>query len=145
MRIQKLFLQEKMMHKGTLTVSTSSYLELVDITTKIERALSAGRVDDGICYLYNPHTTAGLTINEGADPAVQTDIVKAVEEIIPFGLDYQHLEGNSPSHVLASLFGSSVTIFIENGRLQLGTWQKIFFCEFDGPRTRKVHYRFVSC
>lgn len=133
------------MHKGTVTVSTSHYMELVDITAKIEKILSGCRVDDGICYLYNPHTTAGLTINEGADPTVQTDIVKALEEIIPFDLDYQHLEGNSPSHVLASLFGTSVTIFIENGRLQLGTWQKIFFCEFDGPRTRKVHYRLVNC
>ena len=116
-----------------------------DITRKIERALSSCRIDDGICYLYNPHTTAGLTINEGADPTVQTDIVKALEEIIPFDLDYKHLEGNSPSHVMASLFGSSLTVFIENGRLQLGTWQKIFFCEFDGARTRKVQYRFVNC
>ncbi len=133
------------MHKGTLTVSTSRYMELVDITSKIEKELDGCRLGDGICYLYNLHTTAGLTINEGADPAVQADIVKALEEIIPFGLNYKHLEGNSPSHVLASLFGASITIFIENGRLQLGTWQKIFFCEFDGPRTRKVHYRFVSC
>ncbi len=133
------------MHKGTISVTTSHYMELVDITRKIERELSSYRIDDGICYLYNPHTTAGLTINEGADPTVQTDIVKALEEIIPFDLDYKHLEGNSPSHVMASLFGSSVTVFIENGRLQLGTWQKIFFCEFDGARTRKVQYRFVNC
>lgn len=119
-------------------------MELIDITRKVEKELNDCRIDEGICYLYNPHTTAGLTINEGADPAVQTDIVKALEEIIPFDLQYKHLEGNSPSHVLASLFGASVTVFIENGRLQLGTWQKIFFCEFDGPRTRKVHYRFVT-
>lgn len=131
------------MEKGTFTVKTSSYMELVDITSEMTSALARSKVSDGVCYLYNPHTTAGLTINEGADPTVQTDIVKALEEIIPFKLNYQHLEGNSPSHVMASLFGSSVTVFVENGRLQLGTWQKIFFCEFDGPRTRKVHWRLL--
>ena len=131
------------MENGTFTVKTSSYMELVDITSEMTSALARSKVSDGVCYLYNPHTTAGLTINEGADPTVQTDIVKALEEIIPFKLNYQHLEGNSPSHVMASLFGSSVTVFVENGRLQLGTWQKIFFCEFDGPRTRKVHWRLL--
>ncbi len=133
------------MHKGTITVSTSAYMQLVDITDKIQKELekSGAGKGDGICYLFNPHTTAGLTINEGADPTVQTDIVKALQEIIPFDLDYRHLEGNSPSHVLSSLFGPCLTIFVENGRLQLGTWQKIYFSEFDGPRTRKVHWRFV--
>ena len=131
------------MDKGTITVSTAKSMELVDITARIEKEIAKNKITDGLCYLYNPHTTAGLTINEGADPSVQTDIIKALKKIIPFGLDYQHMEGNSPSHVLASLFGSSVTIFVENSRLQLGTWQKIFFCEFDGPRTRKVHWRVV--
>ena len=129
------------MDKGTITVSTAKSMELVDITARIEKEIAKNKITDGLCYLYNPHTTAGLTINEGADPSVQTDIIKALKKIIPFGLDYQHMEGNSPSHVLASLLGSSVTIFVENSRLQLGTWQKIFFCEFDGPRTRKVHWR----
>lgn len=128
------------MRKGTIRVKTSGYMQLVDITRKIEEELAGAKIDEGICYLYNPHTTAGLTINEGADPTVQTDIIKALKEIIPFDLHYQHLE-NSPSHVLASLFGASLTVFIENGRLQLGTWQKIYFCEFDGPRTRTVHWR----
>ncbi|OKY76327.1 MAG: hypothetical protein BM485_03540 [Desulfobulbaceae bacterium DB1] len=131
------------MHKGTISVGTSDFMELVDITPGIAKALAESKVTDGVCYLYNPHTTAGLTINEGADPAVQADIVTALKKMIPFDLQYRHLEGNSPSHVLASLFGSSLTVFIDSGRLQLGTWQKIFFCEFDGPRTRKVHYRFV--
>ncbi|MFH1216356.1 MAG: secondary thiamine-phosphate synthase enzyme YjbQ [Pseudomonadota bacterium] len=131
------------MHKGTISVATADFMELVDITSSIERELAANKMVEGICYLYNPHTTAGLTINEGADPAVQGDIVRALKQMVPFDLQYRHLEGNSPSHVLASLFGSSLVILIDNGRLQLGTWQKIFFCEFDGPRTRKVHYRFV--
>lgn len=131
------------MRKGTFSVSTSSYMELVDITGTIEKELAKSKIDNGVCYLFNPHTTAGLTINEGADPTVQTDVIKAMKEIIPFDIDYRHREGNSPSHVLASLFGSSLIVFVENGRLSLGTWQKIFFCEFDGPRTRKVEWRIV--
>jgi secondary thiamine-phosphate synthase enzyme len=131
------------MIQGTITVTTTRKMELVDITGRISQELLDANVTDGICYLFNPHTTAGLTINEGADPAVRVDIVNALREIIPFDITYQHLEGNSPSHVLASLFGCSETIFVENRKLRLGTWQKIFFCEFDGPRTRKVHWRLV--
>jgi len=129
------------MKKGTFSVTTNNYMELVDITAQVEDELSRTGVEDGILTLFNPHTTAGLTINEGADPTVRTDVIMALKEIIPFELNYRHLEGNSPSHVLASLFGASETIFIENGRLQLGTWQKIYFCEFDGGRSRKVHWR----
>jgi secondary thiamine-phosphate synthase enzyme len=131
------------MVQGTLAVTTTRKMELVDITGLISRDLQAANVADGICYLFNPHTTAALTINEGADPAVRTDIVKALREIIPFGLNYQHMEGNSPAHVLASLFGCSEVVFVENGRMKLGTWQKIFFCEFDGPRSRKIHWRLI--
>lgn len=131
------------MPKGTFTVTTSSAMELVDITDRIENELLKSKVVDGVCYLYNPHTTAGLTINEGADPAVQADMIRALQKMIPFDLPYHHLEGNSPSHLLASLFGASVSVFVENGGLLLGTWQKIFFCEFDGPRTRKVHWRII--
>lgn len=87
------------MQKGTITVSTANSMELVNITAGIEKEIAKSKITDGLCYLYNPHTTAGLTINEGADPSVQTDIIKALKKIIPFGLDYQHLEGNSPSHV----------------------------------------------
>ena len=131
------------MSKGTFTVTTTSAMELVDITDRIENELLKSKVVDGVCYLYNPHTTAGLTINEGADPAVRSDMISALQKMIPFDLPYRHLEGNSPSHLLASLFGASVSVFVENGGLLLGTWQKIFFCEFDGPRTRKVHWRII--
>lgn len=129
------------MQSGTISVSTADYMELIDITDKIEKDIAKSKISDGVCYLYNPHTTAGLTINEGCDPAVRDDVVRAMKKIIPFRLDYRHLEGNSPSHVLASIFGSSLVVFLTNGRLQLGTWQKIFFCEFDGPRSRKVYWR----
>ncbi len=129
------------MYKSSFTVRTSTSLELVDIHKNVAEAVQRSGIIDGICYVYNPHTTGAITINEGADPAVQTDMVMALEQMIPFTLDYRHMEGNSPSHVLASLFGASETIFVEQGRLLLGTWQKIYFCEFDGPRTRTVHVR----
>ncbi len=132
------------MYKTSFSVTTSSYLELVDIHAKVFQAVEESGIADGICYVYNPHTTAAITINEGADPTVQTDIVMALEEMIPFKLNYRHMEGNSPSHVLASLFGASETIFVDGGRLLLGTWQKIYFCEFDGPRSRTVHVRVVE-
>jgi secondary thiamine-phosphate synthase enzyme len=128
------------MPAGTLIVSTSATMQFSDITAQLQKAVTASTVVDGVCHLYNPHTTAGLTINEGADPDVQADILAALQKIVP-QIRYRHGEGNSPAHVMASLTGSSVTVFIENGRLQLGTWQKIFFCEFDGPRSRKVLWR----
>ena len=129
------------MPAGTLVISTSATMQFSDITAQLQKAVTASTVVDGVCHVYNPHTTAGLTINEGADPDVQADILAALQKIVPLNHPYQHLEGNSPAHVMASLTGSSVTVFIENGRLQLGTWQKIFFCEFDGPRSRKVLWR----
>ena len=131
------------MISGTFSVSTSQRMEFVDITSHLEQELSAGDIESGVCVVYNPHTTSGLTINEGADPAVQDDIISVLKQIIPFNHPYKHMEGNSPAHVMASLMGSSVTVFWKNGRLQLGTWQRIFFCEFDGPRSRKVHYRLI--
>jgi len=129
------------MTTGTFSVSTSRRMEFIDITARMEKELKAAAISDGICYLYNPHTTAGLTINEGADPAVQSDIVGALQKIVPMDYQYRHMEGNSPAHIMASLMGSSVTVFVEGGRLKLGTWQRIFFTEFDGPRTRNVHWR----
>jgi len=128
------------MPTGTFAVSTSKAGQFIDITALVQEKVTASTIDDGLCHVYNPHTTAGLTINEGADPAVQSDILAALQKIVPLDR-YQHLEGNSPAHVMASLVGSSVTIFIEHGHLQLGTWQKIFFCEFDGPRSRKLLWR----
>jgi len=129
------------MPAGTFAVSTSKTMQFSDITAQVQKAVTASGIAEGVCHVYNPHTTAGLTINEGADPAVQADILAALQKIVPTNHPYQHLEGNSPAHVMTSLVGSSVTVFIENGRLQLGTWQKIFFCEFDGPRSRKVLWR----
>ena len=126
---------------GKFSVSTGRSMEFVDITGQIQEEIDRSGINNGICYIYNPHTTAGLTINEGADPAVQEDILAVLKKIIPFDYHYKHMEGNSPAHIMASLMGSSVTVFIENGRLVLGTWQKIFFCEFDGPRSRKVIWK----
>lgn len=128
------------MPAGTFAVSTSRARQFIDITALVQERVTASTIADGLCHLYNPHTTAGLTINEGADPTVQSDILAALQRIVPLDR-YQHLEGNSPAHVMASLVGSSVTVFVKNGSLQLGTWQKIFFCEFDGPRSRKLLWR----
>ena len=131
------------MHKGTFTVSTSQHMHLVDITTEVQKLVMQTGVEDGLCYLFNPHTTAGLTINEGADPDVRTDIIKGLKEIVPLDYPFKHMEGNSPSHIMASLMGASLTIIVNDNRLQLGTWQAIYFCEFDGPRTRKIHWRLL--
>lgn len=119
-------------------------MEFIDITSEVQSAVSKTGVLEGVCYVYNPHTTAGLTINEGADPAVQRDLVGVFKKIIPLNYPYEHMEGNSPSHMMTTLTGTSVTIFIESGRLQLGTWQRIFFCEYDGPRSRKVWWKVLE-
>ena len=131
------------MNIGKLSVSTGTKMEFVDITSLVQKEVINSGIRDGICYVYNPHTTAGLTINEGADPAVQDDIIGVLKQVIPQSYPYKHMEGNSPAHIMASLMGSSVTVFVENGILVLGTWQKIFFCEFDGPRARKVFWKVV--
>ena len=126
-----------------INVKTSSRNEMVDITASVQKEISNTGVNDGICVVYVPHTTAGVTINEGADPAVCTDIVRKLNELVPPNDGYRHMEGNADSHIKASLMGSSVTVLVEKGRLVLGTWQKIFFCEFDGPRSRKVYVKSV--
>ncbi len=131
------------MRKGMFSVTTTRTMEFVDITALVQREIGQCGVTDGVCYLYNPHTTAGLTINEGADPDVCTDLLAALRRLVP-DIPYQHQEGNSPAHLQTALVGSSVTVFVENGRLALGTWQKIFFCEFDGPRSRKVWWRLTA-
>jgi secondary thiamine-phosphate synthase enzyme len=125
----------------TITVKTGSRNEMVDITSSVLKEVSKTAMKDGICVVYVPHTTAGVTINEGADPAVCQDIIKKLRELAPPDAGYRHMEGNADSHIKASIIGSSVTVLVENGRLVLGTWQKIFFCEFDGPRSRKVHVK----
>jgi secondary thiamine-phosphate synthase enzyme len=126
---------------SSISVKTSSRIDMVDITGSVQKELSKAGVDDGFCVVYVPHTTAGVTINEGADPAVCHDIITKLNEMVPPNAGYRHMEGNSDSHIKASIMGSSVTVMIENGRLVLGTWQKIFFCEFDGPRSRKAYVK----
>ena len=132
------------MNSGKFSVPTSSHMEFVDITSQIQKAVKESGISDGVCYVYNPHTTAGLTINEGADPAVQSDLIGVFKQMVPLNYPYRHQEGNSPSHMMTTLTGSSVTVFIDSGRLQLGTWQRIFFCEYDGPRSRKVWWKILQ-
>lgn len=130
------------MYSETFTLKTSSRFEMIDITDTVQRLIRQQPEREGFCFLFNPHTTAGLTINEGADPDVQTDVIAALRHIVPQDLHYRHAEGNSPAHVMASLMGCSLNVAIADHTLILGTWQRIFFCEFDGPRTRKVQLRF---
>jgi secondary thiamine-phosphate synthase enzyme len=127
-----------------LSVKTREKTELVDITSEIERLVEKSGVDQGLCMLYVPHTTAGVTINESADPSVKSDILMVLNQMVPWEANYRHLEGNSPAHVKSTLVGPSELIAIEKGRLVLGTWQGVFFCEFDGPRNRKLHVRIVE-
>jgi secondary thiamine-phosphate synthase enzyme len=121
-----------------IEVKTQAREQLVDITARIKEELASSGAEDGICYVYVPHTTAAVTINENADPSVKEDILMTLRKIVPDSLPYRHSEGNSPGHVKASLIGSSVKVIIDKGQLALGTWQGIFFCEFDGPRNRRV-------
>ena len=111
---------------------------LVDITAQVQTAVAESDVQDGAVLVYVPHTTAGVTINEAADPSVRADIAMAMERLVPADLPFRHLEGNSDAHVKASLMGSSVTVPLAGGRLLLGTWQGVYFAEFDGPRRRRV-------
>jgi secondary thiamine-phosphate synthase enzyme len=125
-----------MLHK--LEIKTRSRVEFQDITEKIRDIVATSRVRNGLCYLFVPHTTAGITVNEHADPAVVVDIAAQLDVVAPQHKNYRHSEGNSPAHIKASLVGDSRTFFIEDGELVLGTWQGIFFGEFDGPRSRSV-------
>ena len=127
-----------------IEVKTQAKEELVDITARIKEGLVSSGVKNGICHVYVPHTTAAVTINENADPSVKEDILMALRKIVPDSLPYRHSEGNSPAHVKASLIGSSVKVIIDEGQLALGTWQGIFFCEFDGPRSRRVFIKATS-
>ena len=125
------------------SVRTQSRIDFIDITREISKIVNECKVRDGVCYVFIPHTTASITINENADPDVVSDIKKELEKMVPFADNYRHSEGNSAAHIKASLLGSSETIIIENGELVLGTWQGIYFCEFDGPRTRKVLVKII--
>ena len=124
-------------------VSTSFRTELVRIDHLIEKAIDESGIKDGICCVFVPHTTAGVTINEGADPSVASDILKELNKVIPLSDNYAHSEGNSAAHIKSSLVGCSLSIIIEDGRPRLGTWQSVFFCEFDGPRRRKVWIKII--
>ncbi|MFB0566276.1 MAG: secondary thiamine-phosphate synthase enzyme YjbQ [Candidatus Aminicenantaceae bacterium] len=121
-----------------IEVNTPSKEGLIDITSRIQEEIASSGVTKGFCLVYVPHTTSGVTINENADPSVKEDILMTLKKMVPNSLPYKHLEGNSPAHVKASLIGSSIILIIEEGHLSLGTWQGVLFCEFDGPRRRKV-------
>ena len=127
----------------TISIKTRAHEQFVDITDQVQKAITEIGVADGVCTIFSPHTTAGLTINEHADPAVARDIISFLHDAVPENRAWTHAEGNSPAHVKASLLGSSVAVIVERGQLHLGTWQGIFFCEFDGPRTRKVWLTFT--
>ncbi len=121
-----------------IAVKTAKRIELIDVTDKVQDAVSKSKIKDGICYVFCPHTTAGLTINENADPSVKQDIINALDKIIPENAGYLHSEGNADSHIKSSIFGSSLTIFVEQRQLFLGTWQGVYLCESDGPRSREL-------
>ena len=126
-----------------ISIRTNNRVELIDITDKVQAIAGKSKIKSGMCFIFCPHTTAGLTINENADPSVQRDITNTLNKIVPEGAGYSHSEGNSDSHIKSSMFGSSLSVFIEGGRLALGTWQGIYFCESDGPRTRQVLIKIV--
>lgn len=128
----------------TIQVNTPDHAVMVDVTDVVARAIEKHGVRSGVCVIYVPHTTAGIMVNEGADPAVMDDILAILEKLAPWRGGYRHTEGNSAAHMKAILIGGSKTIIIDGGRLMLGTWERIFLCEFDGPRTRKIRVKILS-
>ena len=128
----------------TLQVSSSRKVQLIDITSEVSDFARKSGVSDGVCFIYVPHTTAGVTINENADPDVVSDIIMGLEHIVSERLNYDHSEGNSPGHIKSSIIGCSETVFVSSGKLVLGTWQGIYFCEFDGPRARRVNLKIIE-
>jgi secondary thiamine-phosphate synthase enzyme len=127
-----------------LSVQSNERTEIIDITREVQSVVNASGIENGVCFVFIPHTTAGVTINENADPDVKSDILMEINKVIPFNDSYRHMEGNSAAHIKASLFGNSEMVIISNGRLQLGTWQGVFFCEFDGPRSRQVWLNIIN-
>jgi secondary thiamine-phosphate synthase enzyme len=127
-----------------ISIQTKRRIDFIDITAEVQKVIAAGDVWDGICILFCPHTTAGLTINENADPAVRHDVIKALAKLAPADADYAHSEGNADSHVKSSLLGASLNIFVSGGKLLLGQWQGVYFCEGDGPRAREVWVKIIS-
>ncbi|MBS1125301.1 MAG: hypothetical protein H6Q97_236 [Nitrospirae bacterium] len=127
-----------------LRVQTKSRTELVDITQGIQRLVTESGIRSGVCYVYVPHTTSGITVNENTDPNVGRDILKELNKVIPFDDQYSHNEGNSAAHIKSTIVGVSKAVMVEEGRLALGTWQAIFYCEFDGPRDRRVFVKVMK-
>ena len=127
-----------------INIKTSKRIDLVDISSEIQSIVSKSKIKQGVCFIFCPHTTAGLTINENADPSVRRDIINTLNNLVPENAGYSHSEGNADSHVKSSLLGSSLNIFVESGALALGTWQGIYFCEGDGPRLREVWVKVMS-
>jgi len=126
-----------------ITIQTNTQTQILDITSQVQKVLGESGIAEGLCCVFVPHTTAGVTINENADPSVKQDIVMELNKVIPFDDNYSHLEGNSAAHIKASIIGSSVNIPVKNNNLLLGTWQGICFCEFDGPRQRHFYVKIV--
>ncbi len=129
------------MFSSEIIISSIRNVEFIDITSKLQEAVSASGVKEGVCLVYVPHTTAGVTINENADPSVVADIINKLSELVPQSSVYKHTEGNAPGHIKSTLVGCSVSIPVSGGKLMLGTWQGVFFCEFDGPRQRRLIIR----
>jgi len=127
----------------TINLQTKSRIDLIDITSEVRRVVKGANIEQGICYVYLPHTTAGVTINENADPSVRKDIKNHLSEIVPHHDRFAHTEGNADAHIKSTLVGCSATLFIDNGTLLLGGWQGVFFCEFDGPRNRRVQVKVI--
>jgi secondary thiamine-phosphate synthase enzyme len=126
-----------------IAINTDARTALIDITAQIDRFLAEHKFGRGLCYLFVPHTTAAITINEHADPDVKTDLLNELNKVIPYNDHYRHSEGNSAAHIKASLVGSNLTVAVDSSRLKLGTWQGVFFCEFDGPRNRQLWISFI--
>ena len=128
----------------TIQVNTSEHTAMVDVTDLIARKVQDSGVSNGLCVLYIPHTTAGIMVNEGADPAVMEDVLAGLDRLVPWKARYKHAEGNSAAHIKSILVGGSTQVIIDNGRLMLGTWERIFLCEFDGSRTRKIRIKIME-
>lgn len=126
-----------------INVKTSDRTQMIDITSQVQDVINKSGINNGLVHVFSLHTTAAITINENADPAVELDILKTINKLIPWDDHFKHMEGNSAAHIKVSLFGPSETIPLENGSMILGTWQSIFFCEFDGPRNRRVNIQII--
>ncbi len=133
-----------MSHFETIRIETVSHTQMIDITSKVADLVRNSGISSGVCTVFIPHTTAGITLNENTDPKVQKDFLNEINKIVPMDDHYEHMEGNSAAHLKASLIGSSIDIIIEDNTLVTGTWQGIYFCEFDGPRTRKIYIKITE-